>query len=386
MWPEKLAEAQKTPNVVDHAKAIAEWLCNNIHRLDMTVEVLSIVSIILKDIGEIEALTSYGRAICSKILEQGLDSVVLKPLASDGQGSATSALNILLYVLNETKASEIQSTTLSSILQVLRMLFSKRVETTGNCQGDSISDLNNDENSQHQISLLVCSRLICLSFEKEEAPEEKNKFWSTIEMQIDVLLLGLLGIEKLSPKSIDGSALFVEMFCENDERLSTMLLHMLRISNFVEQNLEKEIKNVVEQKISMAEGKNVLEKVACVEEFQKIQSFTKLFSPHLIMHRLLRFLGFDVSVPLDWLLSGEIKFIEYLMDYGKYTKSSKSKPLVILGRDACTTVWLTIDALGTRLSKLHQKKLFPYNIQPLINTLFGISEAFEKSLNAEVGP
>jgi len=101
--------------------------------------------------------------------------------------------------------------------------------------------------------------------------------------------------------------------------------------------------------------------------------------PHRLMYRLLQTLGFDVSIFIDWLITGEARFLPYVTRYLKFLAVAPHSAVLTLGHERCAALRLAYEGFEARLRALYVKNVFPYNIAPLLKIMSRASEALQSA-------
>ena len=121
--------------------------------------------------------------------------------------------------------------------------------------------------------------------------------------------------------------------------------------------------------------------MTCRTGLKSITTALITINPYRFFHHFLGGIYFDSSVLLDFLIGNETQFLEFLIDFLKYSTyyfdqwdkgaNESSVPSInnILSSDELTEMVVVMSDLHYKIEKLNRRDLFPYNPTPLLRRI-----------------
>mmetsp|Transcript_2787 Transcript_2787/g.5135 ORF Transcript_2787/g.5135 Transcript_2787/m.5135 type:complete len:498 (+) Transcript_2787:418-1911(+) len=176
--------------------------------------------------------------------------------------------------------------------------------------------------------------------------------------------------EESKPSANLVDSLF-QLYGEDDEMLVSMVEEVIRLHRDTKKLLLLHSKEDG-QKITTEQAKrHVHVPRECIARWKQACAaagswISEHLNPHDMMQRLVKVVGYDASVFLDWLVTGDADFLSCILRYSKLLASEPRVAVGVLGVDRASTLRLTLEALHGKVDSLSSKGIFPYNARPLI--------------------
>ncbi|RIA96306.1 hypothetical protein C1645_395547 [Glomus cerebriforme] len=206
--------------------------------------------------------------------------------------------------------------------------------------------------------------------------EENENFCYRISTDIKLRILNdiLTFTHGLLQQNEDSVEYIFNWYMNNDSDLASFMLNLVRLE-LTFREFEKKLINFDDesQEKSMNEQKSIME---CIST--QMTHILNYYTSHDFFLRFLISTGFNYSILLDFLISNETIFLEFLLDYCKHLEQNISQFLIICKKfdekisemeNCAERVLVVFNNLTRSIQSLMDKNLFPYNATSLIKRL-----------------